>query len=164
MELFSTVAALAAEDVSRSTRRVYADENGFVGLPMSFYQGHMLQTVACLPERNESEVTVDSRQLNLFTDLYARFPLESVLYYVCYGDDMQSPFLGFLLQLRHTCHRSVLVHDFHEYAGRIHSSQLAEVYGSFRMTGAAQHTVILCVKRVDVSRTSESLRCTLRVC
>ena len=156
VELLAAVATPAAENVARRTGRVYTHEHRFVFLPRTLDECHVFQSVR-LAERNQMESAVLRRQFHLVAHLDARLLFQTVGNDVLDADDLHAPFLRTLLQIRHTCHGAVLVHDFHEHACREAAGQLAEVDGRLGMARAAQHAVVLGIERIDVSRPAEGL-------
>ena len=102
VELLATVATHAAQDITGCTGRVDTHEDGLVVLPFSLDERHMLQTVAGLAERDQTEMTIGGWEINLLTDFYAGFFAETIGDKVLDRDDTKSPFLGLLLQRRST--------------------------------------------------------------
>ena len=98
------------------------------------------------------------RHVYLLAHFDYRFLLEAVSDEVLDGDDFHSPFLCLYLEVRHTSHCSVVVHDFHEGASGTQSGKTAEVDGGLGVSATAQHAIVLGIQRVDVARTSECLR------
>ena len=164
VELLATVATHAAQDITGCTGRVDTHEDGLVVLPFSLDERHMLQTVAGLAERDQTEMTIGGWEINLLTDFYAGFFAETIGDKVLDRDDTKSPFLGLLLQLRHTGHGAVVVHDLHQRTGWIQTGQLTKIHCCFGMTGTTQHAVVLSIQRIDMTRTTESLRCGGGIC
>ena len=103
-------------------------------------------------------MAVVRRHIHLFAHLDERFLPQSVGNHVLDADDFQVPRLGECQEFRQSGHRTVFVHDLHEGAGGIESCHVAEVDGGFGMSASAQHTVVLCVKRTDMSWSAEGLR------
>ena len=163
MELVAAVAALRSEDVARGAGGVDAYEDRFFFVPFTLDERHVLQSVALLAERDEVEVAIAGGQLHFLADLDEALSLQAVGDEVADGDDLHAPLLGFLLELRHACHRAVLVHDLHQGSHGTKARQLAEVDGGLRVAATAQHTVVLSVERVDVAWATEGLRCGLGV-
>lgn len=120
-----------------------AHEDRLFGLPCALDECHVLQPVARLAERNELEVAVFCGQFHFLSHLYEAFALQSVGNHVLYGDDFDSPFLRLLHQFGKPCHRSVLVHDFHQCCGGVESGQLAQVDGGLGVAASAQHAIVL---------------------
>ncbi len=72
VKLVAAVAALRSEDVAGGAGGVDTYEDRLFFVPFTLDEGHVLQSVACLAERNEMEVTVFCRQVYLFTYFYQR--------------------------------------------------------------------------------------------
>ena len=157
VKLLATVTTTAAKDVACRTRGMHSDEDWLIFLPMSFYKGHMLKPVALLPEGYQSEVPILGRHVYFLTYFYYGLTFEPVGNKVLNGDDTHSPLLSILLQLRHTGHRTILIHYLHESACRIETGQAAKVNSSLSMSTATQHTIVLCVERINVSGTAKGL-------
>ena len=79
----------------------------------------MLKSCSALAEGYQAEMPVFCRHVGLVAHLYQRLFLKSVGYKVLDGDDVHLVFLGKLHEVGHTCHRTVVVHDFHECTGGI---------------------------------------------
>ena len=138
---------------------MYAYEDRLVLVPFSLYESHVLQSCALLAERDKAEVSPFCWHVHFFSHLYNRFLLQAVGDEVLDGDDFHSPFLCLYLEVRHTSHCSVVVHDFHERTCWLQSCEAAEVDGCLCVSAASQHAVVLCIERIDVARASECLRC-----
>ena len=117
----------------------------------------MFLSVALLTEGNDAEVSVFRRHVSLNTHLNQRLALQSVSNQVLDGDNLQLVLLGKDHQLGHTSHRAVIVHNLHQRTSRIETCQLTQVDGSLGMSTATQYAVVLCIKRVDMSWSSEGL-------
>ena len=118
----------------------------------------MLQAITLLTERNEHKVAIACRHMYFLAYFDACFLLQSVSDEVFDGDNLHIPLFGKNLQLWHTSHSTILVHDFHQSASRIQSCQLTKVNSSLCMTRTAQHSIILSIERVYMSWASESRR------
>ena len=57
--------------------------------------------------------------------------------------------------MRQTGHRAVVVHDFHQCAGRVEAGKVAEVNGGLGVAAATQHAVVLGVEGVHMTGTAE---------
>ena len=115
----------------------------------------MLLTVALLTEGDDAEMTIFRGHVHFLAHLDERLLLQTVGYEVLDGDDLQAVLAGEHLQLWHTGHGAVVVHDLHQGTGRVEACQLTQVDGGLGMTATAQHAVVLCVEGVDVSRTAK---------
>ena len=145
---------------------MYADHDRLIFLPFALDECHVLKSVACLAERNQTEVSVFCRHIYLFAHLDERFLLESVLDHILDRDNLEIPFLCHLHQLWKACHGSIFVHDLHKGACRIESCHSAEVDGSLGMSASSQYAVVLCIEWIDVARATECLwgRCRISEC
>ena len=163
VELLAAVAALRSEDVAGGAAGVHTHKHRLIGSPCSLEDGHMLQSVAFLPEGDDAEMSVFCGQVGFLAFLHERLFLQSV------GDDVldlyqpDSQLLGFFHQLRHSCHRAVGIEDLNERCGGTESCQPGQVDGSLGVSCPAQYAVVLGIQGVDVSRATEGLRSGSRV-
>ena len=58
VQLGSAIAAARTENIARHARRMHAHQHRFVRLPLPFDQGHMIQPVARLAERDQLEMSL----------------------------------------------------------------------------------------------------------
>ena len=158
MELFTAVAALTGEDVACGTAGVHSHQHGFILLPLAFDEGDMFQSVALLTEGDDAEVSVSCWHISFHTFLHQALTLQTVGDEVFDLDEFQSKLLGLLDELGHTCHRTIGVEYLDEGSGRFQPCQTCQIDSCFRMSRAAQHTIVLRIKWIDVSRTSEVTR------
>ena len=155
VELVAAVAAGRAEDVACDAGGVDTHQNRFVRFPRTFDEGNVFQTVALLAEGDEAEVTVTGRHIYFFTLFHEAFVLETIGDEVFDGQNAESLFFCKFLELRHACHGAVFVENLDETGGRLHARHASQVNGGFCVAGASQHTAVLGVERVDVSRSAE---------
>ena len=131
------------------------DENRLVGFPSTFDQGYVLESVAELAEGDVAKMTVGCGEVHLGGCFYHLLALQAVGDEVADGDDFDAVFRSYLLELRHTGHRAIGVQDLDERSSRLESGEAGKVDGGLGVTGATQHSAVLGVQRVDVSRTTE---------
>ena len=163
VQLLAAVAAQRAEDVASGAAGMDANQHGFVLSPLTLDKCHVFQSVAFLSERYQLEMTIAGRHIHTAANLDERLLLQPVGYQVPDTDNLQMVYPAKLYQFGQTGHRAVVVHDFHQCAGRIKPRQFTEVDGCFRMTRAAQHAIVLGVEGVNVTWTAKGLRCGCRV-
>ena len=77
--------------------------------------------------------------------------------------DAQPMFLAEPHQLRQARHRSVVVQDFAEDAGRLQSGHACEIDRRFGVAGAAQHAAVLRSQRKDMSGLHQIVRRRVRI-
>ena len=142
---------------------MYAHQNRFIGSPGTFDQSHVLQTVALLAESDVAEMSVLGRHIHFRSLFYHRFLFQAIGNQVADGDDFDAELVGHLLQLRHAGHSSVFVQNLNQGCGRLQSRQACQIDSCLCVSGTAQNTLILGIKRVDVARTSEIGRFAVRV-
>ena len=164
MELFSAVAAFAAEDVAGGTTRVYTYKDGFVLFPRAFDEGDVLQVVVLLAEGYEVEMAVCCGHIHFLAAFNQRFFLQTVGDEVLDSEDVESFAFGNLHKLWHACHRAVFVEDFDEAGSGEESAHPRKVNGSFGVSGPCQYAAVLGVEGVDVSGTSEPFGPCVGVC
>ena len=155
VELCSAVATATAEDVARDATRMHAHKEGFTGFPIAFEKGYVLQTIAFLTIRNEAKITIFCGHAHFFSALDERFFLQTIGDEVFDGDDFESFLHGKLFELWHTCHGAVFVEDFNQASHGLKSCQARQVNSGFGVSSACEHTTILRIEGIDVSRTSE---------
>ena len=109
-------------------------------------------------------MTIDGWQVYFLTYFNAGLFAETISNKILDRDDTKSPFLGLLLQLRHTGHGAVIIHNLHQCTGRIQAGQLTKIHRCFGMTGTTKHSVVLSIQRIDMARTAKSLRCGCGIC
>ena len=175
LQLFAALAAFAAEYITRHTRRVYAAQDRFILRPLAFGQHDMLQSVAQFAERSKAEVTVLGRQFDSLAPFNqcacSRRPavafalltvcnrmFQAIGYQILDGYDMQSELFRHFLQLRHTCHRSILVHYLDERSARLQACQPRQIDCRLGVSGTLQYAFRLGVQGIDMPRTSKGLR------
>ena len=155
VQLLTAVTALAAEDVACGTTGVHSYEHRLVGGPFSLDEGDMLQTVALLTEGDDTEVSVSSGHVCLHAFFHKAFALQAIGDEVFDLDEFHVELLSLFDELGHPCHGAVGIENLDEGGGRFQSSQTGQVDGSLGMSRTAQHTIILCIERIDMSGTTE---------
>ena len=70
---------------------------------------------------------------------------------------------NFFQQVRHTCHRAVLVHDLDQCPAGLQSGHARQVDDRFGMSRAAQHSPVTGPERENMSRTPQVRRLGLRI-
>ena len=113
--------------------------------------------------RADPEGPVIRRQIGAGNAANQRLGAHAVLNQVGDGDHQQLVPLGKLLQLRHTRHRPVVVHDFADDAGGIQSGDAREIDGRFGLTGAHEHAAGARLQRKHVARPGEIARSCRRI-
>ena len=134
VQLLAAITTHGTEYIPRSTGRMYTHQHRFIGSPSTLKQGHMLQSVGLLTERNQAEMSMLCRHIHLYTFFYDRFLLQTVSYHIADRNQFQIKFICHFTQFGQTCHRTVFVHDLHKRAGRIETRQTTHINRSFGMT------------------------------
>ena len=158
VQLLAAIAAQGAEDVARRAGRMDADQHRLGTADVALDDGNVLQPVALLAERDETEVAELCGHVHLFALLHNRLLLQAVGNQIGDRDEFDVIFVGHLAQFRETRHRTVVVHNFHQGSRRIETRQAREVDAGLRMPCPTQNTLVLGVERVDMSRTAKSFR------
>ena len=94
----------------------------------------------------------------LFPFLNQRFEAQAISDEITDGDKLHSPFVGASAQFRQTRHGTVVAHYLHKGRGRLQPGKTSEVDSSLGMAASAQHTSILGIERIDMTRAAECLR------
>src|SRR5699024_3965588 len=126
-ELRSAVAPDRTDNIARSARRMHPHQHRFARFPRSLDEGHMFQTAAFLPERNEPEFAPLGRHGHLFALLDDALVLQTVSDDVRNGNDFQPELVRYLQQLGQTRHAAVLVHDFDKRSAGTHARHTRQV-------------------------------------
>ena len=95
--------------------------------------------------------------------LHKLFRFQAVVNQVADGNNLEVELLGDFLELRHTGHRAVFVHDFDESGSRAETGKLGEVHCGFGVACTAQNAFFLGVKRRNVTRTAKVRRLGIRI-
>ena len=131
------------------------NQNRLIGLPLPFDQSDMIQTVARLTERNQLEVSPLGRHIHHLASFDNRLRTQTIGDDIRNRDDLHSVLLGYLHQVRHTGHRSILVHDLDQRPTGLQAGHTRQIDHGFGVSRTAQHAPIAGPQREDVSRTSQ---------
>ena len=164
MQLLAAVATHGAEDVARCARRMHTHQHRLVGVHIPLDYGDVFQPVAFLTEWYELEIAVFGGKVHLLPLLYQRFFLHTVGNEVADGYEFKAPLVCTAAQLRQACHRAVVAHDLHEGSSRTQSCQTGKVDSGLGMPRAAEHTLVLGIKRIDVAGTAKCFGSGCRIC
>ncbi len=137
---------------------MHSDKRGLGCRQVAFEDGYMLEAIAFLAERYQTEVTVDRRHVNFNTFFDKALGSESIGDQITDRHKFHTPLVGASAQFRQTCHRSVVAHYLHQRGGRLQSGQAGQVNSGFSMATAAQHSEILGIERIDMPGAPERLR------
>ena len=118
----------------------------------------MRQITILLRVSNQFEIAPLRRQKDLLLPVNEAFRPYSVRNQILNRDYPQTITLCELHQIRHSRHRSVLIHNLHQSPRRIKPRQASQINRCLRMPRPFQHTILLSIQRIDVSRPSESTR------
>ena len=143
---------------------MYAHEDGLIFFPLAFDEGEMFQTSTFLTERHQAEVAIIGRHVYLFANFDKAFFLQAVGNHILDTNYFQIPLLGKFHQLWQTGHCSILIHNLHEGTSRVETCHVTEVDGGFGMSAAAQHTIVLCIEGIYMTRASEGFWLGCRIC
>ena len=93
---------------------MHSDKHRFIrSLDIAFDDGDMFQTVVFLAERNQPEMAVGCRHVNLGAHLDRQIATQAIVDKVTDGHELQAPFVGLFAKLGKTGHCAVIAHDFH---------------------------------------------------
>ena len=140
VDLLTAVAAHAPKDVSGEAFTVDADQDRFVLGPLTDRQCDVLAHIHVALVGDGLEWAVVGGEAGL------GHALDESLCPAALGDDLgdaenlESVFLGKLLQLGEPGHGAVFSHDLADDAGGVHAHHLAKVNGGFGVAGPGQHS------------------------
>ena len=123
----------------------------------------MLQSVALLAERYQTEMAVGCRHVDLHALLHQRFFLQAIGNEITDRHQLQSPLVGLAAQLRQAGHRTVFIENLYQRGRWLQAGKARKVNGGFRMAGTSEHSGILGIERMDVARTAEHIRSGSRI-
>src|SRR5437867_8168233 len=128
MELLTAVAAERPEHIGREAAGMHADQDLVVRFDRALDQRDMGAVIQVVFEDIRDEVAKGRRELGLCHLVDEGLPLHPVLDQVLDRDQLEMVPLGDLLELRHTGHGPVVVHDLAQNAGRVEPSQARQVH------------------------------------
>ena len=155
--LLPAVASKAVEHVAGQTLAVDPDESGGVRAHLAHDQRNVVVLVDDAPVRDGGELAVCGRHLRLGDPLDHLLVAAAVGDDVGDGDDVDAVLLGEVLQLRHPCHRAVVVHDLADDAGRVKAGHPGEVDDGLGLPGPHQHAAVGVLQRETGGRDGPGL-------
>ena len=108
-------------------------------------------------------MSVSGGHVGFYTFFHKAFLLQPIGNEVFNLDEFQIVLLGFLDELRHTCHRTVFIQDFDECGSWSQSGKTSQVNSGLGVSAAAKHTAVLGIERIDVAGTTEVSGFCLRI-
>ena len=126
-------------------------------------QSDMLQSVVFLAEGNQMEETVVGGKVDLFATLHYGVVFQTIGDEVADGDKLESPLVRASAQFGESGHGAVVAHDLHQHGAGMEPGEARQIHTGLCVAGALEHTAVLRVERVDVTRPAEILGLRLRI-
>ncbi len=147
-----------AEDISRQTMRVHANERRRFAFEAAANESDVLIVIDVAGIGNHAEVAI-ARGKNGFRDAAdVTFVLHAIADKVRDRQHFQIVLLAKFVKLRHAGHGAVFVHDFADHAGGVQTSDAGEIHAGFGLASAHEDAAVAGTKGEDVAGTSEVLR------
>src|SRR5690554_5167454 len=115
MKLWATITPTGAKNISGYARRMHSDDHWLVTFPPTFYQCHMYVIRIDLFKRDKSKVTEACRHVDFDIPTNKRLFLNPIFNEVFYGNEFKPKAFGHFLQIRKARHRTVFIHNLHQY-------------------------------------------------
>ena len=135
VQLISTIAPARSEHVAGETFAMNAHQRRFVLLDLAFHQREMMHPVERRAVHMQIEIAVISRQFYHLFELDQLFALSSIGDQTLDRANAQPVLFAELHQLRQPRHRSVVMQDFAEHAGRLQPGHPRKIDRRFGVTG-----------------------------
>ena len=152
LDLFSTVAAQAAEYLAGETLAVYPDQHRFIGGYVPHHQCNVFIRVNIASVGDGGEIAVRRRQLGFGHTVHQPVVAKSVGDEVRQGHDFNPESRGHSFKLGQPGHRAVFFQNLADDSARIEAGHSGQVNDGFSMSCPCQDAALSGAQREHVSR------------